>query len=143
MACIDCGYSLVNLNRGRCPECGRAFDPGNHKSFRHSDSEPAPLPFFHAFFVVHMALYFPWLMVTIEKTGIDLRSLLAPGWPIRVVSYPGSLIDDLVALAMTVVINVHVTRIARLSKRSLLVITLLCAGYSYLGGVMLRWVQSF
>jgi hypothetical protein len=26
-ACIDCGYSLFALERFRCPECGRAFDP--------------------------------------------------------------------------------------------------------------------
>ena len=31
--CIGCGYSLRGLSDHRCPECGRAFDPGNGKTF--------------------------------------------------------------------------------------------------------------
>jgi len=29
--CQDCGYPLVGLEKPRCPECGRAFDPRSVK----------------------------------------------------------------------------------------------------------------
>jgi hypothetical protein len=31
--CLDCNYSLHGLMTDRCPECGRAFDPGDASSF--------------------------------------------------------------------------------------------------------------
>lgn len=35
MECLDCGYSLRGLGSGvrQCPECGRAFDPGDAATF--------------------------------------------------------------------------------------------------------------
>jgi len=33
MYCRRCGYALVGLPENRCPECGRAFDPANPKSY--------------------------------------------------------------------------------------------------------------
>ena len=37
--CIGCDYSLKNLEHNRCPECGRAFDPKNPKTYRPLPSE--------------------------------------------------------------------------------------------------------
>jgi hypothetical protein len=31
--CKTCHYSLENLTEHRCPECGRAFDPGDSRTF--------------------------------------------------------------------------------------------------------------
>jgi hypothetical protein len=33
MFCKKCGYALVGLDGQVCPECGRAFDPANRKTF--------------------------------------------------------------------------------------------------------------
>jgi hypothetical protein len=33
MYCRQCGYQLAGLSENRCPECGRAFDPGNRRTF--------------------------------------------------------------------------------------------------------------
>jgi hypothetical protein len=33
MHCLNCGYDLRGLPENRCPECGRAFDPGNPATF--------------------------------------------------------------------------------------------------------------
>lgn len=33
MRCLSCDYDLSNLTEHRCPECGRAFDPRNPKTF--------------------------------------------------------------------------------------------------------------
>ncbi len=38
--CLGCGYALVALGKGKCPECGREFDPLNTTSFG-----PQPIPF--------------------------------------------------------------------------------------------------
>lgn len=40
--CAGCDYSLVRLTERRCPECGRAFDPGDAASYRRG----RPLGFF-------------------------------------------------------------------------------------------------
>src|SRR5947209_768581 len=31
--CIDCGYVLIGLPAGKCPECGREFDPDRPVTF--------------------------------------------------------------------------------------------------------------
>jgi hypothetical protein len=31
--CLDCGYVLIGLPRGRCPECGRPFDPDDPRTY--------------------------------------------------------------------------------------------------------------
>lgn len=31
--CLDCDYSLRGLSQNRCPECGRAFDPHDPRTF--------------------------------------------------------------------------------------------------------------
>ena len=33
MRCKTCHYSLENLTEHRCPECGRAFDPADPRTF--------------------------------------------------------------------------------------------------------------
>ena len=33
MRCLDCHYSLKGLTEHRCPECGRAFDPNDSKTY--------------------------------------------------------------------------------------------------------------
>ena len=33
MHCLTCHYNLRNLVEHRCPECGRAFDPSDPKTF--------------------------------------------------------------------------------------------------------------
>ncbi|MCI0366145.1 MAG: hypothetical protein L0Y44_06065 [Phycisphaerales bacterium] len=33
MRCNDCHYSLENLTKHRCPECGREFDPNDPDTF--------------------------------------------------------------------------------------------------------------
>ena len=33
MRCRTCGYDLRGLEEHRCPECGRGFDPGDHRTF--------------------------------------------------------------------------------------------------------------
>jgi hypothetical protein len=37
MRCKTCHYSLANLTLHRCPECGRAFDPRDRRTF---EAEP-------------------------------------------------------------------------------------------------------
>jgi hypothetical protein len=34
MYCRSCQYELVGLNKGRCPECGRPFDPADPTTFQ-------------------------------------------------------------------------------------------------------------
>jgi hypothetical protein len=34
--CLDCNYPLRGLIENRCPECGRAFDPADPRSFNNS-----------------------------------------------------------------------------------------------------------
>ena len=36
MWCVACGYDLRGLRGGRCPECGRGFDPKDPATFRRS-----------------------------------------------------------------------------------------------------------
>ncbi len=43
--CRNCKYNLRGLPRGRCPECGTAFDPRDSDSFNRTDKP----------FVVHVA----------------------------------------------------------------------------------------
>lgn len=38
MRCKSCKYDLSNLTEHRCPECGRAFDPRDAKSFESDQS---------------------------------------------------------------------------------------------------------
>lgn len=33
MRCLSCKYDLSHLTERRCPECGRAFDPNDPKTF--------------------------------------------------------------------------------------------------------------
>jgi hypothetical protein len=33
MRCKTCQYPLANLTERRCPECGRAFDPANPRTW--------------------------------------------------------------------------------------------------------------
>jgi predicted amidophosphoribosyltransferase len=33
MRCLSCQYDLRKLAKGRCPECGREFDPKNRRTF--------------------------------------------------------------------------------------------------------------
>jgi len=33
MYCWSCGYNLASIESQRCPECGRAFDPGDQESY--------------------------------------------------------------------------------------------------------------
>ena len=39
MYCIDCNYELLCLEAGRCPECGRTFDPDDETTYRHNPSK--------------------------------------------------------------------------------------------------------
>lgn len=41
MRCKACDYPLTNLAEHRCPECGRAFDLANPKTFRGEPKEPS------------------------------------------------------------------------------------------------------
>lgn len=41
MFCRVCGYALVGLSENRCPECGRAFDPADPRTFRYPRRPPA------------------------------------------------------------------------------------------------------
>jgi hypothetical protein len=34
ITCLSCGYCLAGLVECRCPECGRAFDPGDPRTFK-------------------------------------------------------------------------------------------------------------
>lgn len=43
MYCIDCDYPIAGLHSRACPECGRAFDPDDLRSFRRRLSEPTAL----------------------------------------------------------------------------------------------------
>jgi ribosomal protein L32 len=31
--CLECGYSLRGLGHHQCPECGRAFDPADTRTY--------------------------------------------------------------------------------------------------------------
>lgn len=33
MRCLACGYTIIDLHRQTCPECGNAFDPHNATTF--------------------------------------------------------------------------------------------------------------
>ena len=39
--CLDCNYALIGLSENRCPECGRAFDPNDPRTWRASRRFPA------------------------------------------------------------------------------------------------------
>lgn len=39
--CMCCGYALFGNESGRCPECGRGFDPLDRKTFDRGNSERA------------------------------------------------------------------------------------------------------
>jgi len=39
--CMGCGYALFGNESGRCPECGREFDPLDRKTFDRGNSERA------------------------------------------------------------------------------------------------------
>ncbi len=41
--CIGCGYSLTRLEASACPECGRAFDPADERSFAARPRSPWPV----------------------------------------------------------------------------------------------------
>jgi hypothetical protein len=47
--CLGCGYALRGLSDTRCPECGRVFDPFDHKTMRvpgmSRKPPPKPVPF--------------------------------------------------------------------------------------------------
>ena len=34
MYCRKCGYVLDGLDKNRCPECGREFDPNNQATYK-------------------------------------------------------------------------------------------------------------
>ncbi len=42
MYCLGCEYDLRGLPEPRCPECGRAFDPQNPKTFLKAPVRPTP-----------------------------------------------------------------------------------------------------
>jgi hypothetical protein len=72
MHCLDCHYDLTNLSEHRCPECGRAFDPGDPDSFE-SDSLSAFFP---------TTLF--WILLTLSYLGLWLAGLVPidRDWPI-------------------------------------------------------------
>ena len=39
--CLSCRYCLVGLSEPRCPECGRIFDPSDHRTFLDSNRRNA------------------------------------------------------------------------------------------------------
>lgn len=43
MHCYQCHYNLAHLTRDSCPECGRAFDPDNPKTYLEQPVRALPL----------------------------------------------------------------------------------------------------
>lgn len=60
--CLRCGYSLRGLPNVVCPECGRAFDPGDASTYRDRATKPSwrrwakPPSLWHTLSVVVMTL---------------------------------------------------------------------------------------
>lgn len=102
--CQGCGYALVNLAQGKCPECGRALDPNDPRSLgprRHAALEAA----------ANFALPW-WITAVITLWGI---------WLLSGSSYPGGWASDIavlrwypfvIACALLVVLPVPVKLVA-------------------------------
>lgn len=58
--CIGCGYCLHGLEEPRCPECGRAFDSGDWRTFDHGQRLPRR-----------------WLMIAVVPTAIGSAAMIA------------------------------------------------------------------
>jgi hypothetical protein len=48
MYCLGCDYSLEGILAGKCPECGRAFDPADASTSRPTRSKRLRLPIWFA-----------------------------------------------------------------------------------------------
>jgi len=67
MECLSCRYSLVGLERGECPECGREFDPGDRSTF-------GPRTFAERFDHLVLPPALAWVMVLLAVTLLVLFS---------------------------------------------------------------------
>lgn len=91
MRCLSCQYELRNLTDRRCPECGRAFDPDDPRTFE-TDAVVRERALERAFnalgfcfigtFVAAMAMNGPGLgvdrVVSAAKIGLFVCSLAVP-----------------------------------------------------------------
>jgi hypothetical protein len=63
--CLQCGYPLRGLRSCRCPECGRAFDPSNRRTY----GPPAP----HKIIIVD-------LDSPVVAIALAVAAIVALGW---------------------------------------------------------------
>lgn len=89
MRCKSCHYSLANLtSRGgehRCPECGRAFDPGDPDTFavmhtHHPSRGVQLLVLALCFIVVCVALYVVLLSASVQPPFGYVGQIALIGW---------------------------------------------------------------
>jgi hypothetical protein len=71
--CLDCNYPLRDLPTPRCPECGRAFDPGDSTTF----NPGRPVPAYAAWAVGPIS--WPVYLVAIAACGVTLWRARLPG----------------------------------------------------------------
>lgn len=72
--CRGCGYDLVGLESGACPECGRAFDPGNPDTFhRHPAQFTTPMRWLIGGLAVTASVTVSWRLI---RAGAPLEVIL-------------------------------------------------------------------
>jgi hypothetical protein len=89
--CRDCGYDLGELTTNRCPECGRAFDLTDPKTFATNNPRGRPLRLGIGYLVVACLglIVLIWFLVTYQSidalylpewAGLQLRFWRAAQW---------------------------------------------------------------
>ena len=79
MRCFGCQYDLSNLSGHRCPECGRAFDPNDPRTFL---SGAMPWRFLPAVQVILIAFLFAdavMIIIDFEPFRPDWLGMKYPG----------------------------------------------------------------
>jgi len=141
MLCIDCGYSLVQLDEQRCPECGRAFDPQRRSTFRRPGDERKfsyRWRFDLQLLAVGISLYAP-MIVVMGVRAADPWLFAAPAFPLVVCAdkWVASSATVSIASTLVVILALHtVAAVARLSRAWMTTMCICCCLYSVAIGVL-------
>lgn len=75
--CLGCGYDLHGLDKPRCPECERAFDPDDPRSYAHFRTAERRFSILIAMYLGPLAMSFlSWMIVDgflTAKLAVRLR----------------------------------------------------------------------
>lgn len=129
--CIECGYCLKGISSGRCPECGRAFDPADARTYETAMSTPprAGLALLGSYACLLGFAFTEPVTVRGAVTWVDLLGpliFLGPG----------------VLLALRVLMNDTLPRGARLTALLALgLYAVMPATWGYIGAVVQMWMS--